>query len=554
MKQNKISTSFSSRFVIILISIVFLILAILISLYSLLQIKNFTANINSIIGILYKSETSHYEWVVSLKEAIDGDTQFTGSTNEKECVLGAHIYSAEVQNNPEVSEILSKIEPLHKEIHALGNNAVSLITTDPTAANNLYTSQIKPSIQELISLLDKAISQRQEMITMGDNKINQVMTIYALIILASVVVVLISCWNLYLYTKKQITDPILHIAKTANLLSDGNLVLDFTVNTNNEIGKLGKMLNSSVNEICTYIKDIDRAMAEFSKGNFNVVPSQPFIGDFKDIESSITNFIVHMCTTLKIITQSAQQVSCSAGQIGSGTQVISQASAEQSSSIEELLSTVNDISQHTQDTAKNASEVSNLVNLTSEKVFTCNQQMDNMISAMGLISVKSSEIRKIIKTIEDIAFQTNILALNAAVEAARAGSAGKGFAVVADEVRNLAGKSSEAAKTTTLLISDTVAAVAKGKEVAELAAVSLVDVVSGAKAISSRVKHITEATVQQAQSANQIESSVSQMSQIIQTNLAITEENAASSEELSGQSTMLYNLVDQFTLRSDFLK
>lgn len=190
-----------------------------------------------------------------------------------------------------------------------------------------------------------------------------------------------------------------------------------------------------------------------------------------------------------------------------------------------------------------------MVSRAGLEVENCDRQMQELNTAMNRISQKSGEIGKIIKTIEDIAFQTNILALNAAVEAARAGSAGKGFAVVADEVRNLASKSAEAAKNTTMLIEDSIQAVENGTKLTAGTTESLKKVVESTMVIKTAVGRISQATGEQASNLNQVTTGVDQISSVVQTNSATAEESAAASEELSGQSQMLKNLISQFKLK-----
>ena len=202
-------------------------------------------------------------------------------------------------------------------------------------------------------------------------------------------------------------------------------------------------------------------------------------------------------------------------------------------------------------TADNAKEAKGQVEDAGRELSRSNQSMEEMMQAMSEISSKSSEIGKIIKTIEDIAFQTNILALNAAVEAARAGEAGKGFAVVADEVRNLASKSAEAAKNTTLLIEGSIAAVEDGTRIAEQTAGALSATVESTKKAVETVEKISDAAEHQAESVAEVTQGVDQISSVVQTNSATAEESAAASEELSGQSQILKGLVNRFQLRGE---
>ena len=238
-------------------------------------------------------------------------------------------------------------------------------------------------------------------------------------------------------------------------------------------------------------------------------------------------------------------------QVSSGAQALSQGATEQASSVQELAATINDISSHVTDNAQRAKEANDKAAIVSGEVDEGNRKMQQTLAAMGDIRSSSDEIAKIIKTIEDIAFQTNILALNAAVEAARAGNAGKGFAVVADEVRNLAGKSAEAAKTTTELIQRSLKAVEHGTESMDETAQSLNSIVESVQEITEAVQQISVASEEQANAIAQVTQGIDQISSVVQTNSATAEESAAASEELSGQAQTLKDLTSRFRLRDD---
>lgn len=548
MKEQFIKKSFMIRFIIILVSVAALAIVVFFALKNVHSTEAYTKEVNSAISTLYQSETGHYKWIIDLRESIVDGVEFTGSKDATKCTLGKHIYSDEVKNNPDLADLVSKIEPLHLEIHTLANQALDTAESNRAAAQQLYDSKIMPDVQQLTGLLDDAISSRQEAVKQAEQQLNHVLELSIALVVLFIIVALIACFNLYVYVKKQIVKPILHIAKTANQLAEGQLDLDFTVSARNEIRDLGQVLNSSVKDISTYIWDIDRAMGELANGNFHVNPSQPFVGDFQNIETSITHFIMSMCDTLHTIGQSSKQVSANAEQIAYGAQALAQGSTQQASSTSELANTVRQISVHIKNTAENSEETSNLVSATGEKIRVCNEQMEQLLAAMAEITEKSGEIGKIIKTIQDIAFQTNILALNAAVEASRAGTAGKGFAVVADEVRSLAKRSAEAAKNTTQLIEDTVGAVGHGEQLAGLTASSLLEVVEGTRTVTDRIQNVIEATKEQTQSANQITVGIEQISTVVQANSITAQESAAASEELSGQAALLKELVGRFVL------
>lgn len=347
---------------------------------------------------------------------------------------------------------------------------------------------------------------------------------------------------------RSLTKPIAEIEDVAKEMAQGNLNVRASYVSKDELGTLAENMRIMTARISDYMKKINTGLAQLADGDFNVQYQEDFLGDFRPVQLEIRKMINSLNNTMVQINQSADQVSSGSQQVASGAQALSQGATEQASAIEELAATVNEISRQIQDTAENAVEARNRTNDAGTEVDQCNEQMQEMITAMGEISLKSSEIGKIIKTIEDIAFQTNILALNAAVEAARAGEAGKGFAVVADEVRNLASKSAEASKNTAVLIEGAVRAVEHGTGIANVTADSLKKVVDSAQLVAVIVDKISNAANQQAISVNQVTQGIDQISSVVQTNSATAEESAAASEELSGLAQTLKNLISQFKL------
>lgn len=347
---------------------------------------------------------------------------------------------------------------------------------------------------------------------------------------------------------RSLTKPIAEIEDVAKEMAQGNLNVRASYVSKDELGALAENMRIMTARISDYMKKINTGLAQLADGDFNVQYQEDFLGDFRPVQLEIRKMINSLNNTMVQINQSADQVSSGSQQVASGAQALSQGATEQASAIEELAATVNEISRQIQDTAENAIEARNRTNDAGTEVDQCNEQMQEMITAMGEISLKSSEIGKIIKTIEDIAFQTNILALNAAVEAARAGEAGKGFAVVADEVRNLASKSAEASKNTAVLIEGAVRAVEHGTGIANVTADSLKKVVDSAQLVAVIVDKISNAANQQAISVNQVTQGIDQISSVVQTNSATAEESAAASEELSGLAQTLKNLISQFKL------
>ena len=249
------------------------------------------------------------------------------------------------------------------------------------------------------------------------------------------------------------------------------------------------------------------------------------------------------------IQASASQVDSGSNQVAMGAQSLAQGSTEQASEVDNLLHMIEQVTEQINNNAQSAAVTTSEADEMGEKINVCNGQMQEMAEAMRQISACSGEIQHIIKTIDDIAFQTNILALNAAVEAARAGSAGKGFAVVADEVRNLAAKSADAVKETTELIDKTLRMVESGSKLTDVTQESLHSVVAGAGTVTSQIKLISDASQEQEVAINHIKDSICQISTVIQSNSATSEESAAASEELAGQAQILKSLIGRFQLR-----
>lgn len=348
---------------------------------------------------------------------------------------------------------------------------------------------------------------------------------------------------------RSIAHPIIQCAERLRQLAEGDLSSEVPITTaKDETGALLGDLKLLVDELRGSIGDVSYHLGEIAQGNISTIVDREYKGDFYDLKKSMNKILVSLNHVLSQINENADQVAGGSDQVASGAQALSQGATEQASSIEELAATITDVSDKIKITAQDAMEAHSETQKSGKEVEVCNRQMNDMIVAMEQISGKSSEISKIIKAIQDIAFQTNILALNAAVEAARAGEAGKGFAVVADEVRNLASRSAGAADETTILIEDSIRAVADGKRIVDETAKSLVLVVENTRHVTTKVDRISENLKEQTEAISQITLGIDQVSAVVQTNSATAEESAAASEELSSQAQILKQLVGQFQL------
>ena len=341
-------------------------------------------------------------------------------------------------------------------------------------------------------------------------------------------------------------------------LSKGELYCDMSVGDADEdtqdvytlFSNISANLHMSVNAIKGYIKDISSVLGEISAKNLNVEISAEYQGDFVALKDSINGIVQSLNEVMLDINVSADQVASGTQQVSGGSQEISQGATEQASAIEELTASVSQIAEQTRLNAASANEASQLTTSAKRDAEQGNEQMKAMQQAMADINEASASIGKIIKVIDDIAFQTNILALNAAVEAARAGAHGKGFAVVAEEVRNLAARSANAAKETTDLIEGSIRKAEAGTRIASETAGSLANIVRGVEKAAQLVGEIAQASNEQASAIMQVNRGIEQMSLVVQTNSATSEEAAAAAEELSSQAEMLKNMIGQFSLKS----
>ncbi len=359
-----------------------------------------------------------------------------------------------------------------------------------------------------------------------------------------------------LYIVFSIVVPIGKLNRVTSDLAKGNLDAKIDINSKDEVGQLARSMGLLTNRLKAYINYIDEVselLDELGRGNLDLIFKNSYEGDFAKIKVALTNTSDMLNQTLSQISVAADQVATGSDQVASGAQALAQGATEQASSVEELSATINEVSSQVIKTAESAASAKQISIESSNATEHGKAKMQQMITSMNEISDTSREIGKIIKVIDDIAFQTNILALNAAVEAARAGSSGKGFAVVADEVRNLAGKSAESAKTTATLIDKSIKAVEQGTVIVSETAKSLDVVVQNTEKLSDIIQYIADTSEEQANSIKQVNIGVEQIATVVQTNSATAEESAAASEELSSQSQMLENLISQFNLKENYL-
>jgi methyl-accepting chemotaxis protein len=504
-------------------------------------------DINSLV---LTAEKAHYGWVENLCSAVSMGTEFTGSKDYKGCVLGKWFYESDLSEvDSRILSLIEEMKPIHQTIHESAQTVLDLNETDPDQAKEMYQNVVKANVNELVSILDQVSEITQGLVDDSQNSLNR--SIYTTEVVSFVTMMLILLMNvlLVLLVVKRILVPIQTITESSRQLSEGKLDFQIDVKNQDELGQLADSLNTSVKNLKLYITDITEILNSIAEGDLGKESSITYIGDFVQIQTAISTISRQLNQTLSQIQSSANQVDSGANQVAIGAQSLAQGATEQASEVDNLLNMVERVTVQINNNAETAASTTREADVVGGSITVCNEQMQEMAEAMNQISACSGEIQHIIKTIEDIAFQTNILALNAAVEAARAGSAGKGFAVVADEVRNLAAKSADAAKDTTALIEKTLTVVENGSLLTGKTQESLNSVVAGAENVTADIKKISDASKEQELAINTIRDGISQISTVVQSNSATSEESAAASEELASQAQLLKRLIGSFRLK-----
>ncbi len=391
-------------------------------------------------------------------------------------------------------------------------------------------------------------------ISMAD-AMGQIGLTVALSFLSGVALITIGIMLIGAYIKRTVSKPLFRLTVLAQTLEQGDLGLNqhqtmmVEIDSNDEIGTLSKCFDNTISRLRNYIGEISHMLEAIAGGDLTAQITQEYVGDFAAIRTSLNDILQRLNSTVGQIVSSAEHVSAGAEQMSVASQALSQGSMEQTGAVEELEETMRSVTSSVKQTAESVQRAREQVDGMGVQLAEGNQRMHEMTGAMREISDSSNEIEKIIKTIEDIAFQTNILALNAAVEAARAGTAGKGFAVVADEVRNLAAKSAEASQSTSALIGRSIAAVNQGTQIAGATARQLEGIVANANGIVETINAIAADAQTQAGAVEQIQDQIGQITGVVQTNSSTAEESAATSQELSAQASVLKQLVKTFRLR-----
>lgn len=479
-----------------------------------------------------------------VKEAITDARNSAATIQEQLPVVKAH-FMGDQQIVERLEAALAKLAPMREHVLTLASENQKAEAADYMEHNNILA--IQEAQVELNSLIESGNKKGENLVSGLREK--QTMAVFTVIILGGISVAVSVIFGVYI--TRGITQPVTELEQAARAMAKGEFsAVRVAYDSKDELGSLAGDIRSMVKTLTDVLQNETYILNEMAEGNFSVHSERDeyYIGEFEQLMRSMKKINRGLSELLLQISRSADNVAAGSEQVSSGSQNLAQGTTEQAASVEELTGMMSEISDQAYRNSRDAREASEKAQMVKENATESSRSMQEMVKAMAEISGKSDEIRKIVKTIEDFSFQTNILALNAAVEAARAGDRGKGFSVVANEVRSLANQSSAASKSTAALIQSSLQAVENGRKIANETDNALSEVVSGIDNVSELLFHITDASSKQFDANRQVTENINLISEVVQTNSATAEECAAASEELASQAQLLKELVSHFKL------
>lgn len=483
-------------------------------------------------------DTVYYEqYMKELNEDKNRDVAWTGLEKND-------ISAAEWDELNAIAELSNGLVPLEENAMkaAKGGNTQE-------AMDCVFGVEYEETVVEITDKTDALIVSVQERLAGKTTLIKTVQMIAQLIFIASFVFLVIQIFGTIKFAREELLKPIIKVSEQMTVLAEGNFHTEFDMTEDeSEVGKMVSAINFMKQNLIGMIREISSVLEQMGQGNYIIQLEQNYVGEFIQIKESLIKICSDMKETLYTIREISEQIDSGSEQLAKAAEDLAEGSTIQAVEVQELAGLIHRVTESMEQNAVGAEESVAIASNAGETLNTGNQKMQDLKDAISEISKCSEEIGTIISAIEDIASQTNLLSLNAAIEAARAGEAGKGFAVVAEQVKNLAEESAKAAGETKQLIETTIQAVDKGIVIADETAVNMEAVMKGAKLATDKMGQMAVVLKQDVQNMNQINSSISHVSEVVDNNSATSEETAAVSEEQAAQVEVMVQMLDRFQL------
>lgn len=452
----------------------------------------------------------------------------------------------------EEQKMIDDMFALSNELVPLEEEAMNQVKAgDRTSAiDYVYGSDYSSAITQINALKEQFLNALDTRTKIRLDDLNDQAAFIRYVMSAALVLIAIIQLIQMILTSRRVLRPVVAVRDQMGEIANGNLSADFSLKPDtSEIGMLVASIHETKQELKKYIQDIDHKLSQMAQGSMDLTIGSDYRGEFLPIQNAMRQIVDSLNHALSKISITAERVSTESEHMASGAEILSNGTVRQASAVQELSASIQEISGQVDRTSKDAGDARQASEKAAKQLQVCGQKMESLASAMSDISKASNQIGGIIKTIEDISFQTNILALNAAVEAARAGEAGKGFAIVADEVQDLANKSSASAQDIAELIENSMELVRYGSSLTTDLTTAILTVISSAETSTGLVEQIAESAQYQSQSLRQLTQGMEQISEVVQTNASTAQESAQSAKELHQQAEELKVSVHKFRLR-----
>lgn len=550
-KVSGIFRSAGVRFALVITFMVITTIASLWGVYSIYSRDLKADNIQGEIRIDIQALSKHFLWALSATTEEVRTTELEKISEAFDDFNGYKESLSKVYDNDEM------ISQFYKHLAVVEANGKTLenMFYDGSSTNEdifeYFDGTLYPSINDVASdlkVVAKEIEAHGQAVFARTLIITGVAAALSLlIILTTVIYIFNSGRNL----ANSIVEPVNEVRNAASDMSDGKLDINIDYRAEDELGILAHDLRKSTRYTASIVKDISESLDRMASGDFTKGTEHPelYIGDYKAIKDALDDISDRLSTTLSQVRESSSQVSAGAQNMSEGASALAEGATDQAAAIQQLTASVSTVTEQTRNVADAAQQSNEMAQKVKEDVDTSARKMHLVTDAMTRITEASKEIELVTNSIEAIAKQTQLLALNASIEAARAGDAGKGFAVVAGEISQLANQSSEAAKNTHQLISDTMDEISNGNEVVDETKAALELVVESVNHVSEMMTTSGNMAKDQVTSMEQITEGIEQISNVVSSNSATAEESSAVSQQLSEESSMLNDLIDKFKVK-----